>query len=900
MNKFNAFKRHIVFLMLLLVLCCMTAAFAACRNEDDSSATQDPPQQEQPLPPAPGHQHQYQESVTPATCTESGKTTYTCACGDSYDQVIPATGHSLKFVREEGVHFESCENCDYETAKVAHSYDQVESTNPSTCTVKGSKTSKCVCGDKYIEELPLLDHSFTKVRYDEEGHYTVCSVCELADPDNAKQAHQYSTKIVNELTCTQNETTKFSCDCGYSYTETTQVATGHEPDRTQVTKRTPSGHFYNCDKCGNDVMEQHETVDAECPDGYNREATCYREGHQDRECTVCGLVYHETTPMTGEHNFSPEWTTNGTFHWHACLNGDGKCTAKGDETQHTFEIVRKEPTCTEPGNEHKQCECGQIQSGSNHTLPAAGHSYEEEILTPATCSQAGEVKKVCRACGDTVIEPLAILKHSWTIWDSDDSQHWHICSECGTVQTSKGNHNFSLRTVVEATCTKDGYKLEVCTACEHEKRTTLPAHHDYHATDVGRVDPTCTELGIHLEICGVCGDTRTVVDELLGYADHDVVYYPKKEATSDTDGNRNYWQCRVCGKYFSSHSCETELDEDEVFIRAPKSHEVESIRELKEIAFEDYDGVVSKDWYTITLTVFEVDAYRSYLCLTDSVDLLEIYFVDETYNLSTISSDDVVTIRGHLLAEGGEITLCDAQILEVDCGDDTLVHLIFSISGDTDHVILNTTSDSGCDLNIVNYGYVANLYNYNCLWAGEESLTLHFVSYEGTIVNTLVVNGKSYTMAGGNLTVDVIESLYIEIDFRDPGRATNVVTVDEINTSWNAKVTVDPYVSYAYVNGNNDSGHIVKGSYLKFYLENAYITHIEIEFENYELSAVAGNTINAGTDEGHKSKTNYTLNGTLVTLNFETYSRIAFFEYSANASQARIKSIKIYYNTYNS
>lgn len=905
MNKFHSLKRHIFILIALLVFCFSMIALGACKS-CSCNPTQDPEQQGQPENPDSeqsensdsGHMHKYTEAFTPATCTDNGIITYTCQCGNSYNEIIPATGHSLNLVSESSAHFEQCENCDYATAKVSHSYEQLVSSKQSTCTVKGSRTAKCVCGAEYTEELPLINHSFTKLKYDSEGHFNVCSVCETPDSGTAKQAHRYSSKIVTERTCTQSESTKFSCDCGYFYTATTQEAAGHELDRTQFAKRTPSGHFYKCDKCGNDVLELHESVDAECPDGFNREATCYREGHQDRECTICNLVYHDTIPKTDDHNFSTEWTSNGTFHWHVCLNGDGQCSAKGDEAQHTFGVVRNEPTCTETGNEYKQCECGRIQSGSNRTLPAAGHDYEETVLTPATCSQTGEVKKVCRVCDDTVIEPIAMLNHSWTIWDSDDSQHWHICADCNTVSTSKGNHNFRLTQTVQATCRDDGYKLEVCTACEHEKRTVLPAHHVYRSTDVGRVDPTCTEFGSHFEICDACGDTITVVDELLGYADHDIVYYPKKEATSDTDGNRNYWQCRVCGKYFSSSNCENELTEDEVFIRAPKTHEVETISELKEIAFRDYNGVASSDRYKITLTVFEVE--YSCLCLTDSDDLLEINFFDETYNLSTISEGDIVTVRGYLIADGEEITLCDADILSVDCGDDDLVDLIFSISGDIDYVILTTTSDLDCNLDIVNYGYVSNLYNYHCLYAGEETLTLHYQNYYGSvIVNTLVINGKSYTMAGGELTVDVTESLYIEIDFRQYDKATNVTTVEEIDTSWNAEITVNPYVSYAYVNGNNDSGHIVKGSYLRFYVENAYITRIEIEFENYELTNVAKNTISVGTDESRKSAINYTLSGTRATLNFDKSDKFAFFEYSANACQARIASIKIYYNTYN-
>ncbi|MBE6573067.1 MAG: hypothetical protein E7652_01600, partial [Ruminococcaceae bacterium] len=38
------------------------------------------------------HVHSYEEVTTPASCTEDGKIVYTCSCGDSYSEVIPAIG----------------------------------------------------------------------------------------------------------------------------------------------------------------------------------------------------------------------------------------------------------------------------------------------------------------------------------------------------------------------------------------------------------------------------------------------------------------------------------------------------------------------------------------------------------------------------------------------------------------------------------------------------------------------------------------------------------------------------------------------------------------------------------------------------------------------------------------
>ena len=79
------------------------------------------------------HTHQYTETVTPPTCTETGYTTYTCFCGDSYvtDYVSP-TGHIY-------------------TGTVT----------PPTCTEEGHTTYVCACGDMYIaDETSALGHEY--------------------------------------------------------------------------------------------------------------------------------------------------------------------------------------------------------------------------------------------------------------------------------------------------------------------------------------------------------------------------------------------------------------------------------------------------------------------------------------------------------------------------------------------------------------------------------------------------------------------------------------------------------------------------------------------------------------------------------------------------------------------
>lgn len=56
------------------------------------------------------HTHSYTAEVTEApTCEEDGVRTYTCTCGDSYTEAIPATGHTEGEVEMEGLVEAGCE-----------------------------------------------------------------------------------------------------------------------------------------------------------------------------------------------------------------------------------------------------------------------------------------------------------------------------------------------------------------------------------------------------------------------------------------------------------------------------------------------------------------------------------------------------------------------------------------------------------------------------------------------------------------------------------------------------------------------------------------------------------------------------------------------------------------------
>ena len=57
------------------------------------------------------HSHSYEiASTVNSICTETGTITYTCSCGDSYTETVPAAGHSFADGQSK------CNNCDYDKA----------------------------------------------------------------------------------------------------------------------------------------------------------------------------------------------------------------------------------------------------------------------------------------------------------------------------------------------------------------------------------------------------------------------------------------------------------------------------------------------------------------------------------------------------------------------------------------------------------------------------------------------------------------------------------------------------------------------------------------------------------------------------------------------------------------
>ena len=89
----------------------------------------------------------------------------------------------------------------------------------------------------------------------------------------------------------------------------------------------------------------------------NNDATTEADGTKSRTCTVCGYV--DTVTDEGSkihvHTYAEEWTSDETYHWHACE--DSSCTSIDSKAEHEWGETETviAPTTTETGTGKRKC-----------------------------------------------------------------------------------------------------------------------------------------------------------------------------------------------------------------------------------------------------------------------------------------------------------------------------------------------------------------------------------------------------------------------------------------------------------------------------------------------------------------------------------------------------------------
>ena len=184
-----------------------------------------------------------------ATCTQSGVRTYTCSCGQTKTESIPATGHQYSDwvvttqpkCTQSGVQTSTCYKCgDTKTQSVSatgHQYSDWRVTTQPKCTEPGVETSTCSkCGDTKTQSVSATGHQYsewvvkTKAKCEEPGSKTsTCSKCrDVRTESIPATGHTWSEwTIKTKATCTEQGSKESRCsECSKVRTESIP-ATGH-------------------------------------------------------------------------------------------------------------------------------------------------------------------------------------------------------------------------------------------------------------------------------------------------------------------------------------------------------------------------------------------------------------------------------------------------------------------------------------------------------------------------------------------------------------------------------------------------------------------------------------------------------------------------------------------------
>ena len=322
------------------------------------------------------HVHKYTKQTTYPTCTTQGYTTYTCTCGDSYeDDFRPTTGHTWS--------------------------DWVITKEPTTSAKGLSKRSCAICGTTEEKELDKLI----------EGH-----------------THNYTAKVTREATCAAYGIRTYTCSCGSSYTENIERLAHTYKDT--VTAPTCTSRGYTTHTCTACKSSYTDTYTAQLSHNYTTQImqpTCTTAGYTTHTCKRCGSSYKDSQVAAlghacGDWATTKEPTTTSTGlairFCSRCNYSETKELPKQDSTKPTehihdwtlWETVAH--TCTEDGYYIRYCKTCSASEKENSYDPAPGHKYTVVSSKDPTCTENGFITYQCSACGDSYTETLPAA-HKW-------------------------------------------------------------------------------------------------------------------------------------------------------------------------------------------------------------------------------------------------------------------------------------------------------------------------------------------------------------------------------------------------------------------------------------------------------------------------------------------------------
>ena len=344
------------------------------------------------------HEHSYTETVTtPATCGTAGLKTFTCECGDSYTQEIPATGN--------------------------HTYVD------GVCSVCGAEetTGGETGGDK------TCDHSYTAVNNGDGTHTWKCSKCGAEKSDAGNALGDTVTEFTpgkryvitgNGMALSNEDNPKND-----SYRKAPDFTVGDAITDSIIWEYTSNGYLKNGDKYLNNTssgslyiftaladtgstvwsisngylkssnstylwlnnniammnstqsdctpVTVYEVVAAGPTESHTytetiiKAVTCKENGSKLLTCTACGATETETIVSTGEHEYTPVPNDDGTTHTWKCLGCDREREAGYTVSEKAYTVLSDGKKYVIVTANNEALSCNTYESDANYLAGVA-------------------------------------------------------------------------------------------------------------------------------------------------------------------------------------------------------------------------------------------------------------------------------------------------------------------------------------------------------------------------------------------------------------------------------------------------------------------------------------------------------------------------------------------------
>ncbi|MBQ7957085.1 MAG: Ig-like domain-containing protein [Clostridia bacterium] len=339
--------------------------------------------------------------ATEAECYTQGNIAYyECTCGKLYSDadakneineteiIIPPLNHP-----EDGL-------LEIPEVKPTHTKDGKEAY--WICGYCGDSFSEIGCINKIDEPaiIPATGHDdLTDAEWssDADSHFKKCSCGQKFEITS----HTFEWKTDRDATCEDEGSRHEECIvCGYKRNENTPIGYAkHNPEFVESTDSTCTVEgniaYYECSVCNKlfsdeicaDEIKAEETMLPLKIHDFKwiteNEPTCTYEGSKFEECTACGYIQNENTPIGyAKHNSEFVESTDST------------CTVEGNIAYYKCAVCSKL---------FRDEDCTEEITPEDTVLSLTDHDYKESITLPTPVKQ-GYSTYTCKVCGYSYID----------------------------------------------------------------------------------------------------------------------------------------------------------------------------------------------------------------------------------------------------------------------------------------------------------------------------------------------------------------------------------------------------------------------------------------------------------------------------------------------------------------